>query len=42
MKNLGNPFLEESKDLLALDTKIIAHPSAAELLTTHLEEGKVA
>ena len=32
MKELGNPFLEESKDLLVLDTKIVAHPSAAELV----------
>ena len=32
MKDLGNPFQEESKDLLTLDTQNIAHPSAAELL----------
>ena len=42
MKDLGNPFQEESKDLLTLDTKTIAHPSAAELITTHIDKGKVA
>ena len=42
MKDLANPFQEESKDLLALDTKAIAHPSAAELVRTHFERGKVA
>ncbi|KAL0198142.1 hypothetical protein M9458_006682, partial [Cirrhinus mrigala] len=42
MKDLGNPFQEESKDLLTLDTKNIAHPSAAELVRTHLEKGQVA
>ncbi|RXN31429.1 hypothetical protein ROHU_004760 [Labeo rohita] len=41
MKDLGNPFQEESKDLLTLDTKNIAHPSAAELVRTHLEKGQV-
>ena len=38
---MGNPFAEESKDLLSLDTKDIAEPSAAILVATHLERGKV-
>ena len=42
MKDLGNPFQEESKDLLTLDAKNIAHPSAAELVRTHFEKGQVA
>lgn len=42
MKDLGNPFQEESKDLLTLDTKIIAHPSAAELVRSHIEKGQAA
>ena len=27
---MGNPFQEETGDLLSLDTKDVAHPSAAE------------
>ena len=42
MKDVGNPFQEESNDLLTLDTKTIAHPSAAELVRTHFEKGQVA
>ncbi len=42
MKDLGNPFQEESKDLLTLYTKIIAHPSAAELVRTHIDKGQAA
>ena len=38
--DMGNPFQEESNDLLSLDTKDIAHPSAAELISTHYERGK--
>ncbi|KAJ8358245.1 hypothetical protein AAFF_G00020150 [Aldrovandia affinis] len=41
MKDIGNPFQEESRDLLSLDTKDIAHHTAAELIGTHLEKGKV-
>ena len=40
MRDLGNPFQEESQDLLSLDTKDIAHPSAAELINTHHTRGK--
>lgn len=42
IKDLGNPFQEESNDLLTLDTKTIAHPSAAELVATHFEKSQVA
>ncbi|KAJ8378460.1 hypothetical protein AAFF_G00239240 [Aldrovandia affinis] len=41
MKDMGNPFQEESRDLLSLDTKDIAHHTAAELIGTHLEKCKV-
>ncbi|KAJ8377440.1 hypothetical protein AAFF_G00259980 [Aldrovandia affinis] len=41
MKDMGNPFQEESRDLLSLDTKDIAHHTAAELIGTHLEKSKV-
>jgi len=41
MTDMCNPFQEESRDLLSLDTKDIAHHTAAELIGTHLEKGKV-
>ena len=41
MKAMGNPFQDESRDLLSLDTKDIAHHTAAELIGTRLEKGKV-
>jgi hypothetical protein len=40
LKELGNPFMEESRDLLSLDTKDIVHANAAELIESHLEKGK--
>lgn len=40
LKELGNPFQEDSGDLLSLDTKDIAHASAVELLSTHYERGR--
>jgi hypothetical protein len=40
MKELGNPFQEESRDLFSLDTKDIAHPKAADVIETHLEKGR--
>jgi len=40
MKEMGNPFTEESDDLLVLDTKDIAHSSAAELVAVHHKRGK--
>ncbi len=42
MKDLANPFQEESKDLLTLYTNIIAHPGAAELVRTHTDKGQAA
>ena len=41
MIDMGNPFQEESRDLLSLDTKDIAHHTAAELIGTHYEKGRV-
>ena len=41
MTDMGNPFQEASQDLLSLDTKDIAHHSAAELVGTHHEKGRV-
>ena len=38
--HMGNPFKEESRDLLSLDTNDIAHPSAAELIFTHHDRGR--
>ena len=40
IKEMGNPFQEESADLLALDTKNIADPALAELVGSHHERGK--
>ena len=37
--DLGNPFQEESNDLLTLDTNDIAHTSVHELVRTHYERG---
>ena len=42
MKDLGNPLQEESSYLLSLETKTIAHPSAADLIRNHLEKGNAA
>ena len=38
--DIGNPFKEESRDLLSLDTNDIAHPRAAELIFTHHDRGR--
>ena len=40
MLQMGNPFEEESSDLLTLDTKDIAHPDRANLIMTHYNKGK--
>jgi hypothetical protein len=40
LKEMGNPFQEESSDLLALDTKNIADPTLAELVGTHYDRGR--
>ena len=37
---MGNPFKEESRDLLSLDTNDITHHSAAELIFTHHDRGR--
>ena len=37
---MGNPFQEESTELLVLDTKNIADPALAELVGTHHERGR--
>eukprot|EP00058_Branchiostoma_floridae_P021206 XP_002606696.1 hypothetical protein BRAFLDRAFT_72537 [Branchiostoma floridae] len=42
LKELSNPFQEETRDLLSLDTKDIAHPSVVELLSTHYERGRTS
>jgi len=41
MKDIGNPFQEESENLLTLDTKNIAHLSAAEMVATHYKKGRI-
>ena len=38
--DMGNPFKEESRDLLSLDTNGIAHPSADKLIFTHHDRGR--
>ena len=40
LKEMGNPFKEESAELLVLDTKNIADSALAELVGTHHERGK--
>ena len=40
MKEMGNPFHEETRDLLREDTKDIAYPDAAEMAGTNLERGR--
>ena len=40
MKEMGNPFLEESADLLTLNTKVIAHPGVGEMVMHHYETGE--
>ena len=37
---MGNPFQEDSCDLLSLDTKDIAHRSVIEMVCSHYEKGK--
>ena len=39
LQDMGNPFQDESSDLLSLDTKNIADPSLAKLVATHHERG---
>ena len=40
MTEMGNPFMEEIKELLNLDTKRVAHTSASNLVVKHNEKGK--
>ena len=40
MKDMGNPFMEETGDRFTLDTKIIAHPSVAEMVASQYDDGK--
>ena len=39
LQDMGNPFQDESSDLLSLDTKNIADPSLAKLVATHHKRG---
>ena len=41
MKEMGNPFLEETNDLLTLDTKVIAASAAAEMVISHHQNGRI-
>ena len=41
MKEMGNPFQEESKDLFPLDTYVIANSIAAEMVATHYQNGRI-
>ena len=41
MKYIGNPFMEETGGFFfTLDTQIIAHPSVAEMVASHYDNGK--
>jgi len=40
MKDMGIPFMDETGDLFTLDTKHIAHPSVAEMVASHCDNGK--
>ena len=39
LQDMGNPFQNESSDLLSLDTKNIANPSLAQLVAIHHQRG---
>ena len=40
MKDMGNPFMDETGDLFTLDTKFIAHLSVAEMVASQYDNGK--
>jgi hypothetical protein len=40
MKEVGNPFMEEICELLILNTKRVARPSAAAVVSEHYLRGK--
>jgi len=42
LEEMGNPFQEESGDLLSMDTKDIASSSNAERIATHLSTGNAS
>ena len=42
LEEMGNPFQEETGDLLSLDTKDIASPGSAERIATHLSTGNAS
>ncbi len=42
LEEMGNPFQEETEDLLSLDTKDIASPDSAAKIATHLFAGKAS
>ena len=41
MKEMGNPFLEETNDLLTLETKVIGMSAAAEMVISHHQNGRI-
>lgn len=42
MTEMGNPFTDDSEELVSLDTKNVAHPSAAEMVGQHFQKGKIS
>ena len=40
MKEMGNPFQEETADLITLDTKIIATPDSGNMVKSHYKTGQ--
>ena len=40
MKEMGNPFQEETADLLTLDTKIVVTPDSGNMVTSHYKTGQ--
>jgi hypothetical protein len=40
LNEMGNPFQEETTDLLALDTKNVSDPALAKMISTHHQRGK--
>ena len=38
---MDNPFMEDTNELLALDTKNVTQPCAAEVVSDHIDNGKV-
>ena len=41
MKEMGDPFQEETADLLTVDTKIIATPDSGNMATSHYKTGQI-